>query len=1193
MYLSSKTERRSNLTEWLFLSIVLLALGAGFVIWYSVERARVNTAENERLNDLSKILVKEISVNLVAVNNALTGILRDRLNDSVPADPVAVTKRLRALVEAMPGVRSIFVLDENATVIAALPSDLVGRNFRGRTYFSVPKQRGDAGMLYLSPPFRSIRGDTVMTATRIVSGAGQFRGVVTATLDPSYFSDILKTALYAADLRATIEHSAGGVFVGTGARTSTNNMAPDITARTTIIPAGLRADSAAGLTLKRPVKVVQAPLTRDAQVFSVIFAALALISCATLGWFQRRRREERRHARDREEERTHAQAVIESEARFRTLIEEAPVAVAMARQGRFIYTNRRYNLLHGYNADEDMTGVPWRAMIAPDSLARLQEQQAQIDADMAVEQRFEAIGIGNSATLIPVLKATARVTLSDGPATLIFVQDITAQKTAEISLLEARDAAQAANRSKAEFLANMSHEIRTPLNAILGMAYLLERANRDAHASPMLQKIRVAGRSLLGIVNDVLDVSKIEAGAMVIEQSWFQLQDVIDTVAATMGVAIGDKPVALLIHPVPPAAASVFGDALRLEQLLVNLTSNAIKFTESGSIALEIGLHTQADGLAELLFKVSDTGIGIAPGHQDTIFSPFTQADTSTTRRYGGSGLGLTICKQIVELMGGRIGVRSEVGSGSTFWFSLTLPVRPEPGRVSSPEMVDLDVLVAASGEQAGMALTDTARALGWRARHVDSGAAVLADLRRPYRGTLPGVIILDWQLGGAGCLATARAIREDSATAPCPIVILVTTNQAAAFENDAARTLADALLTWPVTVSTLYNAVIEARRRHAVKDSDSDSDSDSGTDTDSDNGAGPHPAAGKALPGVRILVVDDSSINRDVARGILVDEGADVVLAENGRAAVDWLVRHPDAVDLVLMDVQMPVMDGIEATRILRGMPRFADLPIVALTAGAFSSHQDAARNAGMTHFIAKPFDIPATICLIRRITDRGGASAILPFSAGVPVQASETPGTLDVRRGLKTWRTRENYQRYLRKFAIAYADAVATMQRDLASGNVRAVAATAHKLAGAAANVALPSVSTLARRIELAPDHASEGAALLEELHIAMGAALDAIGNYAPLAAEPMAPLIAPATGAATQLAPLSTLFPLLEKMVAALEEGMPEPAIAALAELAPHVPAELLAPIASCIEDFDWLAASRLTRALGTDHHTMHSS
>jgi PAS domain S-box-containing protein len=1143
------TQRRENITEWLLLLIALLTLGATMAVWYSVERARVTAVEHERLDALSKILVKDVAVNLNAINNAVAGVIRDRLDQDTPVNRVAVTARLRALVEAMPGLRGLMVLDASANVIASIPSDLVGRNFAGRPYFTAPKQHGDAGMLYLAPPFRSIRGDIVMTASRIVPGPGAFQGVVTAVLDPNYFSDILHTALYAPDLRVTIAHSDGSVFVDVGARAPSNARQEALRAGAAVVPTGLRADAAIGLAVQRDLAMVQAPLNRQASAFAALCAALALVCAVALAWSQGRRRRLRQAEHDRAQERLEADAISASEARFRTLIEEAPVAVAIARRGRFVYTNRRYNLLHGYTEEEDLTGMAWRAMIAPASLRDLNEEVACMNVDAAVEQRFEAIGLGKDDTEIPVLKATTRVTLGDGPATLIFVQDITAQKTAELCLLDARDAAQAANRSKAEFLANMSHEIRTPLNAILGMAYLLERGNRDSGAASMLQKIRMAGRSLLGIINDILDVSKIEAGAMVIERSWFNLQDVIDTVAASMGVAAGDKPIALVIHPLPPAVACVLGDALRIEQLLLNLTSNAIKFTESGRIELTVTAQLLAGGHADVLFRVSDTGIGIDAAQRDNIFAPFIQADSSTTRRFGGTGLGLAICKQLVELMGGRIGVDSTPGLGSTFWFALPLPARPAASSSSAPEMVDLDVVIDAASETTRAVLADTARALGWQVR----GAS------RERSAVPPAVAILDWQLGEDACLAAARAIRADPDADASAIIVLISTFQATGVEIGQMRPLADALLTTPVTASTLYNAVIEARHISGTREERS-----------------ARPDLRQGLSGARILVVDDSGINRDVAERILREEGATVFLAQNGRSAIDWLVAHPDTVDLVLMDVQMPVMDGIEATRILRGMAQFADLPIVALTAGAFSSHQEAARNAGMDHFIAKPFDIPVTIDLIRRLTlARGAAVPVVPAPvAAVPAPPDRT-GPLDMRRGLKIWGTRANYQRYLQKFAIAYGDVIARLQQDLNAGNAGAVAALAHKLTGAAANVALPAVSLLAQQFAAAP-----GPALLAELDAAMGAALDAIAGFAP----PLAPAIVPAHAAATSQVALAPLF---EQMIASLEEGMPEPALLALAALAPHVAPSALAPVLACIDDFDWPGATRHTAALA-EHH-----
>jgi PAS domain S-box-containing protein len=1167
MHSSDHTARlRSSLNEWLLLALALMTLGGTLAVWYLLESARVTAVEQERLDALSKIVVKEVSVNLVAVNNALAGIIRDRLDDSAPVNRDAVGARLRALVEAMPGIRGIVVLDADGNVVSAVPNDLVGRNFAQRAYFTEPKLRGDPGMLYVTAPFRSIRDDIVMCITRIIPGPGRFNGVVTAVLNPGYFADILQTAVYAADLRAAITHDSGAAFVHIGADAIAAGTPPQLRAGGPIVPVGLHTDSAVGLTLQRDLATVQAPLNRQARAFGVVCAALALLGSATLAWSQGRRRRLLQADQERERERGQADAIKASEARFRTLIEEAPVAVAMARQGRFIYTNRRYNVLHGYAEEDDLTGLPWQTMIAPHSLRLLQEQQSCLNADAAIEQRFEAVGLCKGDTPIPVLKATTRVLLSEGAATLIFVQDITAQKYAENNLLEARDAAQAANRSKAEFLANMSHEIRTPLNAILGMAYLLERGNRDADTTTMLRKIRTAGRSLLGIINDILDMSKIEAGAMVIERSWFELQEVIDAVAATMGVAAGDKPIALLVRPLPQAAAGVLGDALRLEQLLVNLTSNAIKFTDSGSVELAVKVQPLADGQATLLFRVTDTGIGIAASQQDSIFAPFTQADSSTTRRYGGSGLGLTICKQIVALMDGQIGMYSTEGAGSTFWFALTLPVRPAADNSSSPDMVNLDVLVVAARDPTHTVLVDTARVLDWRVRSAAAQADVPAELRLAQRGVLPSVVILDWQADGAGCLATARAIRADAGLDGCVIVVLMSTFQAGVFESDPQRALIDALLTKPVTASTLYNAVLEAKRNRSAQGELS----------------GPRPQSAQLLAGVRILVVDDSGINRDVAEQILAEEGALVAIADNGRTAVDWLLAHAGEIDLVLMDVQMPVMDGIEATRILRSMSQFATLPIVALTAGAFSSHQEAARNAGMDHFIAKPFDIPLTIELIRQLT---GATSTAPLAPALALPAPAAgAGVLDLRQGLKIWGTHDKYQRYLRKFAAAYCDAAMQIRRNAAAGDTSGAVALSHKLAGAAANVALPSVAGLARRLESALLEPVAGELLLQELEVAMGAALDAVAHCAPpLAADQ-------ASGGGASLAPDAALAPLIARMSAALEEGMPEPALAALAGMAQHVPPALLAPIAACIDDFDWPGAARCTAALAS-HHDMH--
>lgn len=521
-----------------------------------------------------------------------------------------------------------------------------------------------------------------------------------------------------------------------------------------------------------------------------------------------------------------------------------------------------------------------------------------------------------------------------------------------------------ASRHKSEFLSTMSHELRSPLNAILGLAYLLGQSSLDRDASDMVNKILASGRSLLGIINDVLDVSKIEAGHMVIENLPFRLDDVINKLAGSMSVAASSKQIKLNVQPVPAGISNVIGDALRLEQVLINLTSNAIKFTNVGQVEVNITLLSRQDEKVKLRFAIKDSGIGIAKEVQAEVFSPFIQADSSTTRQFGGTGLGLTICRQLVNLMGGEIGVNSTLGVGSEFWFTLPL---------TQIDYSDLSSL----------------------------------EMNPPE------------------------------------------------------------------------------------------------TSSEDKNMRKSHKSADHELAGVRILVVDDSDINREVARRILHELGAIVTLAEDGQAAVDWLRANSTEVDLVLMDVQMPVMDGIEATRQLRSMPQFDDLAIVALTAGVFKSQQDTARAAGMTDFISKPFDVPSTVALIQRLRRRPRPTTAIT-DQDEPAKANNTPMTdapvIDVERGLQIWSDMPSYHRYLHRFSESYADAVAQMKLNLSAGDRSTAATLAHKLSSDAGNMALCNSHRLAREAERILNSDDDPTQILINLGQALEQAMSAIEQLAP---------------------------------------------------------------------------------------------
>ena len=652
-----------------------------------------------------------------------------------------------------------------------------------------------------------------------------------------------------------------------------------------------------------------------------------------------------------------------------------------------------------------------------------------------------------------------------------FLSDITEHKRSEL-------AANTANLAKSDFLSSMSHEIRSPLNGILGLAYLLEQAALDRDSHDMVRKIRASGRILLGLISDILDVSKIEAGQMVIEQAPFRLSDVMDNVASILEVAVGAKDIKLIILPPPPGVYTLMGDVLRLEQVLLNLSVNAIKFTAVGQVEVSCELLASQHDKVTLRFCVRDTGIGIAPELQQDVFAAFTQADSATTRRFGGSGLGLTICRQLVELMGGEIGMSSVPDLGSQFWFTLPLN-KVADSAISGAESQQVEILIADDSDMSLQYVSQVASSLGWQVQALDSSEAVLTQLLAHKDGKWPDVVLLDWKLPGMDGLGTVRLIREQVAPDKCPLLIIMTHHSLASLVRTEGVERVDALLEMPVTASSLHDAVLEARRKRSA------------TDVDFFDAT---PSAAVMLQGIRVLVVDDSDINCEVARRILHRQGAVVSLASNGKEALDWLQAHPLEVDLVLMDVQMPVMDGIEATRQLRRMPQFANLPVVALTAGAFKSQQDAAHAAGMTHFISKPFDVPSTLALIRRLTD-GVATAEMP--AAVAEAALSSP-VMDVTQGLDNWCDRASYQDYLQRFVALYTNAVATLGELVLNADRPAALAMAHKLAGVAANMALPQTFACAAELERVLRADLDPALALAQLDVALSLALVTIESF-----------------------------------------------------------------------------------------------
>lgn len=522
--------------------------------------------------------------------------------------------------------------------------------------------------------------------------------------------------------------------------------------------------------------------------------------------------------------------------------------------------------------------------------------------------------------------------------TLLWLAQTKRQKAA---LAKAKAEAEQANRFKSYFLANMSHEIRTPMNAIMGFSYLALQTELTTRQYHYMDKIHASAQTLLGVINDILDFSRIEAGRLEIENVPFSLDGVYENLANITMIKAEEKGLELTFHHDPKVPDSLIGDPLRLGQVLVNLVGNAIKFTEQGEVRVSVDWERQEGELVWLRFSVSDTGIGIEAEQIPRLFGAFTQLDDSTTRRYGGSGLGLSICRHLVELMDGEIEARSKPGEGSTFTFRL--PFVPGEAVAAElkpdPDLRGLRALVVDDNPSAREILAERLTSFTFdtaTTSNAEQAFHLLHDAERegrPFR-----LVLMDWRMPGLNGVEAGRRIKQDSELEQPPAVILVTGYGREEVMHQAETVGLDGFLIKPVSPSTLFDTVI--RVMGGAHD---------------ENDAVVHSNVGGYLQG-HVLLVEDNSVNQQVAREILGGMGLEVEIAANGREAVDAVNKRD--YDLVLMDIQMPEMDGYEATRRIRAEPRFQQLPIVAMTAHAMSGERERCMAAGMNEHVPKPID-------------------------------------------------------------------------------------------------------------------------------------------------------------------------------------------------------------------------------------------
>jgi PAS domain S-box-containing protein len=542
------------------------------------------------------------------------------------------------------------------------------------------------------------------------------------------------------------------------------------------------------------------------------------------------------------------------------------------------------------------------------------------------------------------------------------LMDFTERHEAAEVLKRAQTDAEAASQSKSRFLANMSHEIRTPLNAVLGVFYLLADSPLDADQRQLLGKAQVAGRSLLGIVNDVLDLAKIEAGEIHLSAEPYHLPSLLyelETVYAPQAV---QKGLSFRLVEEVGLPAWLLGDAQRVRQILTNLIGNALKFTAAGSI--EVAASSSGTGdTRQLRLTVSDTGIGIALEAQAGLFQPFIQADDTTTRRFGGTGLGLSIIRELSEAMGGRAGVSSTPGAGSEFWVALPLvPIANGELARLSPAPDPLEIVVVDDNVADRAAMAALVRSLGWRAVELSSGEALIDHVSSCIESgqRVPEALVVDWHMPGLNGLEALSALAQRVGADQMPAALVVSAQPREPSDEPGGSKHKRKMLGKPLEVSALFNAISESIVERE------------GNTTRLLQDTKLTGLQAQWLAGVGVLLVDDSEVNLVIAGRLLEKFGARVRTARNGAEALETLHQHAQEIDAVLMDIQMPVMDGLEATRKLRQVASLATLPVIALTAGALAQERERAFEAGMNDFLSKPLDPDALIRTVRQQVER-----------------------------------------------------------------------------------------------------------------------------------------------------------------------------------------------------------------------------